>query len=97
MRSPPDGKWGAVECGGERAAGRLAPHEPRRSAVQLPEQDPPVQSPAPSSPARRPVPLALALPWLTVTLMYPVGVTLPAMSKPAAPPLASVPLVMRIG
>jgi hypothetical protein len=75
----------------------VRPHEPRRSAVHVPEHEPPFQEPLPRLPKSRPRPLALALPWLTVTRIRPVAPTLPAMVKAVAPALLSTPRVILIG
>ena len=48
------------------------------------------------SPASRPEPLAL-LPWLTITLMAPVGATFPVMMNAVSPALASTPCEIRTG
>src|ERR1700724_3744364 len=69
----------------------------RRSAVQVPEQSPPVQEPSPRLPESRPVPLALLPAALTITVTAPVGMTLPAIFTATSPALASMPLEMRIG
>ena len=50
---------------------------PRRSASQVPEHSPPFQEPAPAVPDRRPEPIALLLPALTVTVRAPLPATLP--------------------
>ena len=72
-------------------------YDPRRSAVQDPEQAPPVHMPPPSAPASRPKPVALLPAALTVTVMAPVEATLPVMVKAVSPALASGPLEIRIG
>src|SRR5580700_11082883 len=71
--------------------------EGRRSAVQEPEHSPPLQRPSPMSPLRRPEPLALLPAALTMTMMAPVGCTLPLMSMLTLPAFCRMPLVMRIG
>src|SRR5512145_2831131 len=71
----------------------------RRSASQMPPQAPlpPLQEPLPVLPTRRPVPVALLSPALTLTISEPSLPTLPLMLTCALPALTTVPLVMRIG
>src|SRR5215469_14859745 len=68
-----------------------AGHEPRRSAVQVPEQEPPLHEPPPIESASRPEPLALLPPALTVTVIAPVSITLPVTVNIASPALMSWP------
>src|SRR5215468_12185922 len=70
---------------------------PRRSAVQEPEHEPPVQEPMPILPASSPEPVALLPPALTVTVIAPVPTTLPVIVNTLSPAFASMPFEMRIG
>src|SRR5262249_17204797 len=72
-------------------------YELRRSAVQLPEQEPPLHEPPPAEPASLPEPVALLPPALTVTVIAPVCATLPVTVNTASPALMSWPCEMRIG
>src|SRR5215472_14655009 len=56
----------------------------------MPEQELPFQDPLPILPASCPTPFALALPWLTVTRIRPVGPTFPSMVNAASPALLSI-------
>src|SRR3954454_7382782 len=71
--------------------------QPRRSASQVPAHSPPFQEPPPPAPAKRPEPVAVLLPWLTVTVMEPLPPTLPEMAMGLSPALTSEPFEMRIG
>src|ERR1700735_5653244 len=85
----------APPCCGVRPGYSLPPeviYDERRSAVHEPEQAPPVHMPPPSLPARRPMPVALLPPALTVTVMAPVSPTLPVMVNAESPALTSWPL-----
>ena len=70
---------------------------PRRSAVQEPEHEPPLQEPVPILPASRPEPLALRPPPLTVTVIAPVPPTLPVIVNASLPAFANRPFEIRIG
>src|SRR5262249_15063114 len=96
------GILGATECPGRAWASLGATAEslgdqPRRSASQMPEQEPPLQEPAPLAPARRPLPTALLSPALTLTITAPFLPTLPEMLMGAVPALPRLPLLMRTG
>src|SRR5262249_41553414 len=74
--------------------------QPRRSASQIPEQAPlplPLHDPVPLVPPRRPLPVALLSPALTLTITAPFLATLPLMLMGAEPALTRLPLVMRTG
>src|SRR5689334_12603862 len=70
---------------------------PRRSASQVPEHSPPFQEPTPAVPERRPEPVALLFPALTVTVTAPLLATLPVMVAGLEPSASTAPLWMRIG
>ena len=70
---------------------------PRRSAIQEPEHEPPVQEPMPILPASRPEPVALRPPPLTVTVIAPVPTTLPVIVNTSFPAFANKPFEIRIG
>jgi len=72
-------------------------YDPRRSAVQEPEHEPPIQKPVPILPARRPEPVALLPPPLTVTVIAPVPPTFPVIVNTLSPAFANRPFEMRIG
>src|SRR6516164_1196285 len=86
---------------GFRLLGLLGPemtnYDPRRSALQEPEQEPPLHEPMPTLPASRPEPVALRPPALTVTVIAPLPATLPVIVMAVSPALASVPFKMRTG
>src|SRR5215467_11397774 len=70
---------------------------PRRSASQVPEHSPPFQEPVPVVPESLPEPVALLLPALTVTVIWPLLATLPLMVAGLEPSARRAPLWMRIG
>ena len=70
---------------------------PRRSAVQEPEHEPPIQEPMPILPASRPEPVALRPPPLTVTVIVPAPPTLPVIVNTLSPAFAKRPFEIRIG
>src|SRR5262245_16370867 len=70
---------------------------PRRSASQVPEHSPPFQEPTPAVPDRRPEPVALLLPALTVTVTEPLLATRPVMVAGLDPSASTEPFWMRIG
>jgi len=57
-------------------AGMTPRYGPRRSAVQEPEHEPPIQEPTPILPASRPEPVAFRPPPLTMTVIVPAPPTL---------------------
>src|SRR5215467_8423122 len=70
---------------------------PRRSASQVPEHSPPFQEPVSVVPESLPEPVALLLPALTVTVIWPLLATLPLMVAGLEPSARRAPLWMRIG